>query len=348
MVAVRPPPEVASRRSFTNLVKETDAWAARISSATENKTRCEEIVSELTAERAVPKKRLDIHTGVIFPHDTFNEKWRDPERKLRLTPLSFLATQNLGSLKLRFWTTLEPSHPLMEEIFGPILRIPALARSIQVSKFDMDREAAKAFPNQNNLSKALLDAYRSHVDPGSMSDLMRAVILNNYGGAWVDSDVLLIRDMAPIMAEDWAYFGKPDFVNGAVMSTSRPRSPFMQNYLLAVVGHGIPMFHERYYQFGPRILTALKKNAEEAHNTGFFHVLPPCFFDPHFQHTGRPPPAEIFFAEVASGSDIASKRPGSTSHAAFAYHWHNGWEFPIRPGSLADELEQIYRSLLSM
>ena len=50
------------------------------------------------------------------------------------------------------------------------------------------------------------------------SDLFRLVILHNYGGVYFDADVLLLRDLAPIMAREWLYqWGSScNFSNGAV------------------------------------------------------------------------------------------------------------------------------------
>ena len=51
------------------------------------------------------------------------------------------------------------------------------------------------------------------------------------------------------MPQDWAYLGQKDFVNNAVMSTSRPGSPFMQAYLSLVVGEKLLTNH--YWHLGP-------------------------------------------------------------------------------------------------
>ena len=55
--------------------------------------------------------------------------------------------------------------------------------------------------------------YESQSIVSSQSDLMRATLLYNYGGAWMDSDVLLVQNLAPLLEEDWAVLMYTDFVN---------------------------------------------------------------------------------------------------------------------------------------
>ena len=64
-------------------------------------------------------------------------------------------------------------------------------------------------------SATLLNIYESQEIASSMSDLMRSMLLYNYGGAWMDSDVLLVQNLAPILEEDWAVLMYADFVNQA-------------------------------------------------------------------------------------------------------------------------------------
>ena len=141
-------------------------------------------------------------------------------------------------------------------MFEPLLKNPAYADSIEVSYFDAEKEAAKVAATlyTKPLEKTLYDVYTNQTDLTSLSDLMRVILLYNYGGAWIDSDVLLIRDMTPILEEDWAYLGQRTYINNAVMSTSKPQSPFMQAYLSYVVGIQLSRGHAWY---GPRILKAL-------------------------------------------------------------------------------------------
>ena len=59
--------------------------------------------------------------------------------------------------------------------------------------------------------------YESQSIVASKSDLMRAILLYNYGGAWMDSDVLLVQNLAPMLEEDWAVLMYADFVNQAAL-----------------------------------------------------------------------------------------------------------------------------------
>ena len=58
-----------------------------------------------------------------------------------------------------------------------------------------------------------MEIYESQSIVSSQSDLMRAILLYNYGGAWMDSDVLLVQNLAPLLEEDWAVLMCADYVN---------------------------------------------------------------------------------------------------------------------------------------
>ena len=60
-----------------------------------------------------------------------------------------------------------------------------------------------------------MQIYESQKIVASQSDLMRAALLYNYGGAWMDSDVLLVQDLSPLLEEDWAVMMYHEFVNPA-------------------------------------------------------------------------------------------------------------------------------------
>ena len=61
----------------------------------------------------------------------------------------------------------------------------------------------------------LVHIYQSQEIVKSQSDLMRSVLLYNYGGAWMDTDVLLVQDLSPILEEDWAVLMYHNWVNPA-------------------------------------------------------------------------------------------------------------------------------------
>ena len=165
--------------------------------------RCLDMMRQLAATQGILKGRIDIHTGAFFQKGGFDKSSSsDLIRKLRLAPMSFLATQDLKKVKLHFWSNLSPDSSEVQEIFGPLLQNPAYASSIELSQFIPDQECSRVLPSSPGVGSTLCKIYKAQTDPTSTSDLMRVTVLHNYGGAWIDSDVLLIQDMAPILEED--------------------------------------------------------------------------------------------------------------------------------------------------
>ena len=147
-----------------------------------------------------------IHTGILLPEGADNiDGWTT--RKLRLLPMSFLASQDLQNVKLYFWANVEQTHPLVQEIFAPLLE--QYGKYIEIKRFDAAAEIKKvsSYYEANkkafsNLTEELVKIFESQEIVDSQSDLMRAFLLYNYGGAWIDSDTLLVQSLSPLLDED--------------------------------------------------------------------------------------------------------------------------------------------------
>ena len=66
--------------------------------------------------------KLEIHTGVFLPQGRFGEGWADPLRKLRLAPMSFLASQDLSRVKLHVWSNVAPENEALKQVCGGFFR----------------------------------------------------------------------------------------------------------------------------------------------------------------------------------------------------------------------------------
>mmetsp|Transcript_6364 Transcript_6364/g.7434 ORF Transcript_6364/g.7434 Transcript_6364/m.7434 type:complete len:216 (+) Transcript_6364:3-650(+) len=103
---------------------------------------CRRMVQALKKPAIKMERQALIHTGIVLPDGQGTMPgWADVARKLRLLPLSFLASQDLENTKLIFWANVEPTHPLIQEIFEPILE--KYGKYIEIKKFDVDAEFAK-------------------------------------------------------------------------------------------------------------------------------------------------------------------------------------------------------------
>ena len=111
--------------------------------------------------------------------------------------------------------------------------------------------------------------------PVAVSDAVRFVVLHIYGGAYFDMDVVMLRDMRPLLigdehsfAERWGGHSSPGDYNTAIMSLTANSS--LSSYLLR---GGVRMG----LNFHPRIIGVMavkdKRNQE-------FHMLETAAFDP--------------------------------------------------------------------
>ena len=110
--------------------------------------------------------------------------------------------------------------------------------------------------------------------PVAVSDAVRFVVLHIYGGAYFDMDVIMLRDMRPLLigeqhsfAERWGGHPAPGEYNTAIMSLSANSS--LSSYLLrGAVRMGL--------NFHPRIVGVMAVKDKRNHE---FHMLETAAFD---------------------------------------------------------------------
>ena len=127
------------------------------------------------------------------------------ERKQILPIKSYLATQNLKNTQLNVWSNIDLSK---NDYLKPFLN------HINFKIWDPKKESngTPIEPIKNFLS--LNDA-----NNWLAGDLFRILCLHNYGGLYVDFDVVFLRDFAPLLNQEFMYkwsFQK-EMINGAVM-----------------------------------------------------------------------------------------------------------------------------------
>lgn len=345
-----------SSPEFLKLVPEMDEKMVPIDHAKVPDEVCLEMVEALANAHWKMKRPGIIHTGIILPEGAeIDPGWVDSVRKLRLLPLSFLATQSLENVKLYFWANVEGTHPLIQEIFGPLMG--QYGKYIEIKKFDASAEIKKVCSHYESekstgeLTAELVKTYESQSIVASKSDLMRAILLYNYGGAWMDSDVLLVQNLAPMLEEDWAVLMYADFVNPATLSVSRPDSPFITAWMGNILALGV---NKSWAAYGPFMITDMTAEIQRSVANATFHVLPPCFFEGALSRDAHQPNQvaplwDNFFSRLNRSlrSQVAYIDP-STKHSTFGYHWHNRWNQKIVDGSVAAEAEKMYCKRLNI
>jgi hypothetical protein len=253
--------------------------------------------------------RAEIHLGMFFRHWKVGTL-KQVARKFRLSVMSFLATQDAGRVKLHIWTDLDNHNSSLREILGPIAYHPELMDAINITQFDPKIEFAKVPPSF--AKETLKQRYKSNEMAHLRPDLIRSVILYNYGGLWMDADTVLLQDAAPLLGEDWAYLvtGRQGVVEGAFLSASKPASHFANDYLISYVMAQPPLQSEATKQ-QPLLVELFNK--DPSHTT--FHALPPCFFDSDVAVDST---AAVLASDASAGSQFFERAVAEAYRETFA------------------------------
>ena len=350
---------------FTKLLPEIDEVMNPIKEAEISAAECRKMIQSLKKTHPTMKRPGVIHTSYIIneTQDHWN-KTSDMDRKMRLLPLSFLASQNLTRSKMYFWSNVDPSHRMVKEIFDPIFKSDIYRKSIVLKKFELEKEMSQVIEGyqpdasqeqKQKMVEKLVQTYKAMTEITSASDLMRMALLFNYGGVWMDTDVVLVQDLTPIMEEDWVSLLYKNFVNQATISVSRAGSPFIRACLNKILGKPMQFGWSAY---GPSMLLRM---TQEMQNSGegpaLFHILPNCFFEgacsPEsvVEHQAATNWVEFFATAVDDKGRLAHidyLNPKAEEHSIFGFHWHNRWDIPIANGSVADVTEKLYCQQLKL
>ncbi|KAF2091324.1 hypothetical protein K490DRAFT_31226 [Saccharata proteae CBS 121410] len=226
----------------------------------------------LSPSDAVPASKNDIGTcpGPIVPYHVY---WTGPATwRVEVFVKSYLYTQNLACSRLYIWLDADKYPNAVDDMlnrdalfarFLPLVergditvkawRFPAripLPKDYDHTdgagyyktpgKPNADGETIVAegiVEDRNGQQYLALTPKQMTFLPVAVSDAVRFVVLHMYGGAYFDMDVLMLRDMRPLLlpeqhsfAERWAAHPHPGDYNTAVMSLTANSS--LSSYLL--------------------------------------------------------------------------------------------------------------------
>ncbi|KAK7508865.1 uncharacterized protein IWZ02DRAFT_472639 [Phyllosticta citriasiana] len=212
--------------------------------------------SARTPQGRASKVSIGSCPGPIIPYHVY---WTGPATwRVEVFIKSYLYTQNLACSRLFLWLDADKRPNAVDDMLH---RDPLFARFLPlVERGDITVKAWKfpqriplpknAGPTQGEVTIAdgviedkngqqwlSLTPKQMTFLPVAVSDAMRFVILHMYGGAYFDMDVLMLRDMRPLLlpqnhsfAERWAAHPHPGDYNTAVMSLTANSS--LSSYLL--------------------------------------------------------------------------------------------------------------------
>ena len=200
----------------------------------------------------------------------FHIYWSGPVHYQLLQAVrSFLATQDLQQSELWVWSReVEPlTNPQWVEL------VAIASKNLKWKNYDLKQEMINS-PLEGNGSADLSDISDdlNWVD----SDLFRLLILHNYGGVYMDADIILHRDLAPIIGREW--FGQwgssCNYANGAM--TRLKKKSDLAKALLTLLS-ATPA-KKNSFNWGRNLYHKVWRDSIK------FDILPACFTDIHWMY----------------------------------------------------------------
>jgi len=251
---------------------------------------------------------------------------------------SFLATQNLKNATLKIYSDRNISQ---KEVFERYRDFPSIEFHIfdveeEIKGTRYEREFRYVYEIKNHLFNAAFE-----------SDFFRLLMLNKYGGFYIDFDVLLLRDLSTLIRYDflyqWGSLPYDNMINGAVMHLRKDSicNNAMTDILLrrdARPGGGSVYWASDLYLDSKYVLSDLV-------------IFPAAFFNPEWQIR----PESFCKNDNMSESDMDKSmyfQKGFSNvkkheysnylfEGCFTWHWHNKWQDEIEEGSKFDILDKI-------
>ncbi|RUP47623.1 hypothetical protein BC936DRAFT_145521 [Jimgerdemannia flammicorona] len=236
---------------------------------------------------------------------------------------SFFATQNANHSTLFLWSNGELISPLLTNLKSIV------GDRLQIRLYDTE-VLAKGTPIEGSPHLSIKDDL-AYLD----GDLIRLLVLYKYGGMWFDMDTLFVRDMSPVLSQEW--LGQFDCFmpeglpfNGAFMRF-RKDSPYVCEMLGEMATGPSPRKNTvdwggyLYYRVYRRLLQ---------HGIKPFSTLPWCFTD------SVSCTAENSMPHAFDEAEFPKERLDQT----FAFHWHNQWH--RSPGSVFRYLDDLHKKTL--
>lgn len=266
--------------------------------------------------RSIPEVKLDRHVNFhCFWYGRF-------ARKQLLFIKSYLATQDLENTRLTLWST----HDLTtSEYLKPYLKYidfklwnPYYSLRDRIARYHI---------------KDLVD--NCHRIP-VLSDLFRIATLHDFGGVYFDMDIVLLRDMAPLLSQEFIYqWGDQlDNVNNAVLHMFK-EGQFAKDAMKYIS----MMQHQRGNSL--RFNSDLFRKVREYNKS--YTIFPSAFFNTEWQITTTDANLNRFIKNPMKRTDMSKE----LFNGAFSWHWHNKWKDEIEVGSKWEILERMMNKTIA-
>lgn len=157
------------------------------------------------------------------------------------------------------------------------------------------------------------------------TDIMRMVYLSKYGGVHIDMDTVLLRDLAPLLDQEFFYtWGMTEEIAGGVINLFKG-SEVNNAICQAIIEGGHGLYKELFSYVREKHDFALWPCAW--FNTEWAIRPEQYLDDDHFQFIRSPVKKNKYASEFYDG--------------VFSWHWHNCWRDQIEDGSKWQLMEEF-------
>jgi len=235
---------------------------------------------------------------------------------------SFFATQNLDKTKLILWSDYDISN---QENLIPFKNL------IDFRIYDPIEES-KGTPMEGNFNHLKATDFKYYLK----SDLLRLLALYNYGGIWIDMDIILLRDFKPLLDQEFLYqWGHETAFDsygccGSVLSLKRKSN--LSRLFLEILPH-MPVVGDNTF-WGKDLFAQAYKHYK-------YTIFPSPFFNLEWQMGIIDNDLKdliclkLWFDEECPDEYLFLD--------SFSWHWHNSFfkNRTIQPNSKFDKLSKI-------
>lgn len=253
----------------------------------------------------------DIKSEPIKQKVYFHTYWfvgKEFGRKQTLVIKSYLATQDLENTEFILWSNIDIRE---NEWLKPLL--PYITFRI----YNPATEAIGTHVESRQDIFSLNDKKN-----WSGGDLFRLLVLHNYGGIYVDMDMVFLRDFSPLFEQEFMYkwgclpADTNGDINGACMGIHK-KSVLAQQLLMVLAQ--LPLVPESTY-WSNELYKIIRQ-----HNKNWY-VLPSALFNSEWQDD----PNRNWGSDE---NNAFGNNPYKLYEGAFTWHWHNRWDDEIQSES---------------
>lgn len=156
------------------------------------------------------------------------------------------------------------------------------------------------------------------------TDIMRMVYLSKYGGVHIDMDTVLLRDLSPLLDQEFFYtWGHTEDIAGGVINLFKDSE--LNNAICRAIiegGHGL---YKELFTY-----------VRESHT---FSLWPCAWFNTEWAIPGHLIENDQHFQFIRSPV-IKTDYSHEMHEGVFSWHWHNCWTSPIEEGSKWELMER--------